>query len=274
MIIDYFKQIDTKAKAYWLGYLYADGYINKKNHTILQCKLEDRFLIDEFAKAINHHNIYYIENRSDHQRTRNESIRLSVHNTTFTSYLNYHGCVNRKSRIIRFPKLDNFNLDLAFLLGYFDGDGCVPDGCIVSGSYEFLVDVKSTFYIPNPVKPNNVIYSLQLPAETRALMYLNYENSLPRKRNTINTEYYRCNEFGIIGRIFKSPYDKKGTTIKPRVTKEELTDLIWKAPAMDVGKYLGISNVMVHNYCKKYNIPTPPQGYWLNHTKEILCDCK
>ena len=31
---DYFKEIDTEDKSYWLGFLYADGSIHKTKHTM------------------------------------------------------------------------------------------------------------------------------------------------------------------------------------------------------------------------------------------------
>jgi DNA-binding CsgD family transcriptional regulator len=39
---DYFEKIDTEDKAYWLGFLYADGHINKRNDIILGLSSTDR----------------------------------------------------------------------------------------------------------------------------------------------------------------------------------------------------------------------------------------
>lgn len=41
--IDYFETIDTKAKAYWLGFLYADGYlVEHPNRAEIRLKLKIR----------------------------------------------------------------------------------------------------------------------------------------------------------------------------------------------------------------------------------------
>jgi len=61
-----------------------------------------------------------------------------------------HGCVNKKSFIIKFPII-NENLKKHFIRGFFDGDGCITTSqkrnCInfVSGSFEFLESIKNIF---------------------------------------------------------------------------------------------------------------------------------
>lgn len=54
--IDYFKSIDNEEKAYWLGFICADGNINKNNNkTTLTSK--DLEVIEKFKKSV----------KSDHQ---------------------------------------------------------------------------------------------------------------------------------------------------------------------------------------------------------------
>ncbi len=51
---DYFSIIDTEEKAYWLGFIFADGYISNKNgkRVGITLKSSDRDHIIKFAKAI------------------------------------------------------------------------------------------------------------------------------------------------------------------------------------------------------------------------------
>ena len=51
----YFKQINTPSKAYFLGLLYADGGIifsNNKKTLSLELKQEDRYILEEFKKNV------------------------------------------------------------------------------------------------------------------------------------------------------------------------------------------------------------------------------
>ncbi len=53
MIEDYFETIDTKDKAYWLGFLMADGYNNPaKNMIRIWLSIKDEILIDRFIKCL------------------------------------------------------------------------------------------------------------------------------------------------------------------------------------------------------------------------------
>lgn len=42
-ILTYFENIDTEEKAYWLGFLYADGYVNANEDKIELCLAEKDF---------------------------------------------------------------------------------------------------------------------------------------------------------------------------------------------------------------------------------------
>ncbi len=47
-----------------------------------------------------------------------------------------------------------------------------------------------------------------------------------------------------------------------RPSKEELEKMIWETSVLEVSRGLGVSNVAVAKWCKKYGIPRPPRGYW------------
>lgn len=45
----FFHEIDTPAKAYWLGFMYADGYVNESRHYIrINLKTDDEFHLSKF----------------------------------------------------------------------------------------------------------------------------------------------------------------------------------------------------------------------------------
>jgi hypothetical protein len=48
----------------------------------------------------------------------------------------------------------------------------------------------------------------------------------------------------------------------PRVTKEELTRLVWSRPTTQIAKEFGVSDVAIGKRCKVQFIPKPPPGFW------------
>ena len=50
--------------------------------------------------------------------------------------------------------------------------------------------------------------------------------------------------------------------INKNLTREELYELVWSAPSVQVAESLGISDVALAKRCKKQNVPKPPLGYW------------
>ena len=50
---DVFEKIDTEEKAYWLGFLYADGYINEKRKFVdIGLKRSDRGHLEKFRQFL------------------------------------------------------------------------------------------------------------------------------------------------------------------------------------------------------------------------------
>jgi DNA-binding transcriptional regulator WhiA len=119
---NFFDELNEKS-SYWLGFLYADGYVRMKDGKSgeLKIKLKDtdkshieKFLIDiECEKTIK----CGIENNS-------KFCSVSVYSTVMVNKLFELGCVNNKTQKIRLPNL-NKNLMHHFIRGYFDGDGSV-----------------------------------------------------------------------------------------------------------------------------------------------------
>lgn len=119
---NYFNVIDTEDKAYWLGFMYADGNITKtKNQFKIQLRVNDKEVIEKFIKSIN-------GNMSVKEYPyKNGKIYYGVFLTSERMFndLNFHGCVPNKSLVLTFPTTVPNYLKRHFVRGYFDGDGCV-----------------------------------------------------------------------------------------------------------------------------------------------------
>ena len=50
------------------------------------------------------------------------------------------------------------------------------------------------------------------------------------------------------------------------MTRQELYDLVWQTPMTKLAKTYGLSDVGLRKICVKYDIPTPPLGYWAKRT--------
>lgn len=131
---NYFNIIDTEDKAYWLGFLYADGnvsYGKDKNGERKGCTVElslaekDKGHLYKFMKCIDADNEYPLEKRIINLNKKEHiAYRLCLNSVKMGNDLEKHGCVQKKSLILKRPSI-NENLIRHFIRGYFDGDGCV-----------------------------------------------------------------------------------------------------------------------------------------------------
>lgn len=114
--VNFFKTIDTPEKAYWLGFIYADGCLSK-NELILHLGIKDEEHLNKFKKAIKSNG--KIEINETHATFRISSKEISYD-------LIKLGVLRRKTFIIKYPNLLK-NLERHFIRGYFDGDGCISN---------------------------------------------------------------------------------------------------------------------------------------------------
>lgn len=151
-----FEKIDNEEKAYWLGFIYADGTVYKtgKNYYRFELGLAEKDLmhIEKFKKFVDSkHNIKY--------RIKTKSFRLAFNDSQFTTDLINLGCIPNKSLILKYPTENQVPLELQkhFIRGYFDGDGYLskpPKGLTISllGTNEFLNSILS--YLSNNLDVN------------------------------------------------------------------------------------------------------------------------
>ncbi len=50
--------------------------------------------------------------------------------------------------------------------------------------------------------------------------------------------------------------------MRPKLSREELFELVWAAPSSSLAKELGISDVALGKLCLREQVPKPPPGYW------------
>ena len=119
--INYFENIDTEEKAYWLGFLYADGCVSQDYKYLYVClSSKDLKHLELFNKCID-------SNYKIKYRDNNRYISLVISKKKFVEHLIDKGCIPTKSLILKFPTEDQVPKELIrhFIRGYFDGDGCI-----------------------------------------------------------------------------------------------------------------------------------------------------
>lgn len=118
----YFKKIDSEEKAYWLGFIYADGYITKPNIVAISLAIKDKEHLQKINNCLK--STYKIKEyiQSQGYNPNTSYCRLSITSDQLFSDLNKAGCLLNKSLILQPPVLDK-ELIIHFIRGYFDGDG-------------------------------------------------------------------------------------------------------------------------------------------------------
>ncbi len=117
---DYFSVIDSAEKAYWLGFLAADGNVYRGGHDnriALALKESDRIHVQKFADVLQ-------VNRPIRSIIKTKSVWLAIHSRAMCDHLENHGVVPRKSLILR-PWNGDPELMPHYWRGIFDGDGSI-----------------------------------------------------------------------------------------------------------------------------------------------------
>jgi transposase len=147
----FFLEINTPEKAYWLGYLAADGCITKtRQKTSLSSK--DFEIVEKFKNAVKSEHAIGSINIFD-KRTGKTYRRFSIQitNAKFTENLCKWGVNENKSNIFLFPDIKEEYYSY-FIAGLFDGDGSVclrPNNtikCNLISSKEVILFIQQYFF--------------------------------------------------------------------------------------------------------------------------------
>jgi hypothetical protein len=255
--IDYFKSLEDKKKAYFYGWLFADGHLETSHgRLMIDIDVKDGEIMKRFTNAIeiNPTKVFYKRRYKNKKLCR--FLVLTIKSKRFASNLYKKGFpIGKKSEKIRFPQcfVEKRELALAFLLGYFDGDGshgrAYPVDLkknerkflrpyIKSNSIEFLKDIKSIFNIPYKISKKT---DLNLGSDLYKEMLKNYKFSLERKR--YNGYYTKKEIYKFRINNLRPQWSKSWRWFK--ISKDELKSL-WEK---------GWTDIRIADYhLKKYNI--------------------
>lgn len=115
---DYFKYIDTNNKAYILGFIFADGSVNKNYLSIKLSKNDIEIL--EFIKK----ELEYDGNIRNYIINGREYVDLTIcSNRMINDLKKYNIIPNKTYSVDCMPELDEYQI--SFIRGFFDGDGSI-----------------------------------------------------------------------------------------------------------------------------------------------------
>lgn len=127
---DFFESIDCEEKAYWLGFIFADGcvmvYENNSCELSIKLQASDISHLKLFNKSINGNIECTTFTRECNLNNKLYSgCQIRVYSEKMVNDLIKHGVVPNKSLVKEFPRHIDKNLLPHFIRGYFDGNGCI-----------------------------------------------------------------------------------------------------------------------------------------------------
>ena len=216
---NFFEIIDTPSRAYWFGFLCADGSItrfykgeNLRSMSVeLTVKSDDEGHLHKYLEALESNTP--IQHREIHLQSTGKTYtacRCVINNTHLCWDLIDHGCTPCKSTTLMFPDSKDVPPELLshFMRGYFDGDGSISQYMwgrqkttvwTLCGTEEFLTQFGAVLTEngvqlasgPKAEKRGEKIYELRIYglANIQCLMAFLYQDSTPsirldRKYNT------------------------------------------------------------------------------------------
>jgi hypothetical protein len=194
-----FHTIDTPEKAYWLGFMYADGFVGLSktptegdtNVIRLQLHASDVEVVKNFAK--------FLEVSTEHVRIyhANNTVYaiLGINDKQMATDLVKHGCYRNKSLTVEFPKWLPNELKSHFVRGYFDGDGGVSVSkngkkiqMFFTGTYDVISNISEYLQLGTNIfkehRCTNNTWRIckNGPRALRPIFQKMYENSTPETR--------------------------------------------------------------------------------------------
>lgn len=122
----YFDDIDTPNKAYIIGFLWADGSNNLKNHVIeLSLQERDKDILIDISNELGSNRPLRFYNLKSKNPNYSNQYRLSLSSKYMSDLLNSLGMVQNKSLYLKFPTWLREDLYPHFIRGYLDGDGWI-----------------------------------------------------------------------------------------------------------------------------------------------------
>lgn len=204
---DAFSLIDSELSAYWLGFLYADGYVSNSRDCIelalQQSDLKHLTKFNNFVSGTNSPVLY------------NTRCRIGIYSKQIKQDLINLGCTPNKSLNLTFPEFLSEEYLKHFIRGYFDGDGSltytthkngiVVPKCSIAGTKDFCEHLQkylNTKGIKTSISISvnkNMLYVLYFSVKNsiNLIEFLYSESNIYLDRKYLRYTYFKENNFAV-----------------------------------------------------------------------------
>jgi len=189
---NYFDNIDTPLKAYFLGFIFADGWVisntQQRNYEFgMQLQSSDKYILDKLNQELG--GIHLITHKNPHitsikgvEAHCGHSDVLRIFSAPLVRSLVKQGVVPNKTKQKLFPKMENCYF-FDWLRGYIDGDGCYSCGMIhITSSFDDVL-----YYIQNILNKWNIKSSIYQELEHKYRLCIYDKESIIK---LVNLLYY------------------------------------------------------------------------------------
>lgn len=179
-----FSNINTHEKAYWLGFLFGDGYNNEeKGQVEVNLQYRDKYHLYNFVNFVGGNEYVKVNDKlANIGNNKYKACRVILASQKMSSDLAKLGCIQNKSLVVKYPKI-NSEFDSGFIAGYFDANGSISRNriSIHSGS-EHILNTISQILITNNIIPSGKLMfdtkskgvSYHLHGKNQAQLFYNY----------------------------------------------------------------------------------------------------
>lgn len=193
---NFFEKIDTEEKAYWLGYMYADGCVHKSKYNyVISLTCKDLDHITKFKNSLeSSHKIITSYSSKSNYKQDSHLYKIALYSEKMLNDLISKGCVEKKTFLLKFPTKDQVPKELVshFIRGYFDGDGSISYGkkykgfVDICGIYPFLNGIRNylglnkNMHIYKDKRKESECWSIKLSSKKNVDLFYNkiYKDSI------------------------------------------------------------------------------------------------
>jgi len=181
---NFFEEINNEEKAYWLGFIVADGAILRNNCLRIELSSKDHNHLEKFKNSLQSDHDIKISTKYDekYSKFKRKYSRIQIKSKKIKNNLFTYGIIQNKSSKTFFPDIRK-DLIPHFVRGYYDGDGWISKGVVgICGNEKLIIEIKKiiekNLLIKNiklyKVNKTGTTYQFQIYSKENRKKFLNY----------------------------------------------------------------------------------------------------